>query len=232
MRELLIVLLQRAEDWVHGAGTSLAHRGQWLPTTSFASGLRPEQRALLGAAAEVYDLVGAAPEGRAVMRELGLDPDAAGLPSMDRLLTIDARASLAYVEGTGLPDTSARACEALDRAIHELAHGGPVTMATLARRMEIPEGTLNHKVNPNNSHHFLRPSQLLQLQQAAGAVGPLRVMATELGYGLYRTGPSLFDGDPLRVLAQMTMLSAAIFLAFYIAYKQGWVDPDVIAGRA
>ncbi|APW72710.1 MULTISPECIES: DUF1467 family protein [Sphingopyxis] len=37
---------------------------------------------------------------------------------------------------------------------------------------------------------------------------------------------------PLRVLAQMTMLSAAIFLAFYIAYKQGWVDPDVIAGRA
>ena len=85
MRELLIVLLQRAEDWVHGAGTSLVHRGQWLPTTSFASGLRPEQRALLGAAAEVYDLVGAAPEGRAVMHELGLDPDAAGLPSMERL---------------------------------------------------------------------------------------------------------------------------------------------------
>lgn len=66
----------------------------------------------------------------------------------------------------GLPDTSAHACEALDRAIHDLAHGGPVTMATLARRMEIPEGTLNHKVNPNNGHHFLRPSQLLQLQQA------------------------------------------------------------------
>ena len=85
MKELLIVLLQRAEDWAHCAGTSLVHRGSWLPTTSFASGVRPEQRALLGAAAEVYDLVGAAPEGRAVMRELGLDPDAAGLPSMDRL---------------------------------------------------------------------------------------------------------------------------------------------------
>ena len=87
MRELLIVLLQRAEDWVHGAGTSLVHRGQWLPTTSFASGLRPEQRALLGAAAEVYDLVGATPEGCVLMRELGLDPDAGcqALPTHEEL---------------------------------------------------------------------------------------------------------------------------------------------------
>lgn len=147
-------------------------------------------------------------------------------------MTIDARAALAYVESTGLPDTSASACEALDRAIHDLAHGGPVTMATLARRMEIPEGTLNHKVNPNNSHHFLRPSQLLQLQQAAGAVGPLRVMATELGYGLYRTGPSLFDGDPLRVLAQAVRACSDLHVQAADAYACAASDPAGMSRNA
>lgn len=97
MKELLIVLLQRAEDWAQQAGTSLAHRGSWLPTTSFASGLRPEQRALQAAAAEVYDLVGATPEGRDVMHEQGLDPDAAGLPSMGRLRECAAQPVVARV---------------------------------------------------------------------------------------------------------------------------------------
>ncbi len=102
MKELLIVLLQRAEDWAHQAGTSLVHRGQWLPTTSFASGLRPEQRALQAAAAEVYDLLGAVEEGRAVMHELGLDPDAAGLPSMERLRECAAQPVVAHrVGGVG-----------------------------------------------------------------------------------------------------------------------------------
>ena len=147
-------------------------------------------------------------------------------------VTIDARAALAYVEGTGLPDTSARACEALDRAIHELAHGGPVTMATLARRMEIPEGTLNHKVNPNNNHHFLRPAQLLQLQQAAGAVGPLRVMADELGYGLFRVGPSLYDGDPLRVLAQAVRACSDLHVQATDAYADAERDPAGMSRNA
>jgi len=37
---------------------------------------------------------------------------------------------------------------------------------------------------------------------------------------------------PLRIMVQMTVVTAAIFLLFYLAYLQGWVDPDVIAGRA
>lgn len=37
---------------------------------------------------------------------------------------------------------------------------------------------------------------------------------------------------PLRILLQMTAVSAVVFLAFYLAYHLGWVDPDVIAGRA
>lgn len=103
MKELLIVLLQRAEDWAHQAGTSLVHRGSWLPTTSFASGLRPEQRALQAAAAEVYDLLGAVEEGRAVMHELGLDPDAAGLPSLERLRECAAQPVVVHrVGGAGV----------------------------------------------------------------------------------------------------------------------------------
>src|SRR3546814_1413305 len=37
---------------------------------------------------------------------------------------------------------------------------------------------------------------------------------------------------PLRILLQMTIVSAIVFLAFYLAYHLGWVDPDVIAGRS
>src|SRR3546814_4461 len=38
--------------------------------------------------------------------------------------------------------------------------------------------------------------------------------------------------QPRRILLQMTIVSAVVFLAFAFAYRQGWVDPDVIAGRA
>ena len=37
---------------------------------------------------------------------------------------------------------------------------------------------------------------------------------------------------PLRIIFQMTVVTAAIFLLFYLAYLKGWVDPDVSAGRA
>lgn len=65
-------------------GSSLSERGNWLATV-FACGTRPEQRALLGAAAEVYDLVGALPEGREALLERGLDPDAARLVTIEHL---------------------------------------------------------------------------------------------------------------------------------------------------
>ena len=83
---LLLALLDIAETWAVRAGTSLRQRHRWGPVT-FAAGRRPEERALLSAAAEVYDLLGATPEGCVLMAELGLNPDAASaaLPTHESL---------------------------------------------------------------------------------------------------------------------------------------------------
>ncbi|ADV01282.1 hypothetical protein [Alicycliphilus denitrificans] len=80
----LLALLERAERWAAAAGTSLKHRGSWTPAT-FAAGRRHEERALLSVAAEVYDLVGATPEGCVLLAELGWNPEAGALPTHEGL---------------------------------------------------------------------------------------------------------------------------------------------------
>lgn len=37
---------------------------------------------------------------------------------------------------------------------------------------------------------------------------------------------------PGRILLQMTIATTLFFILFYIAYVQGWADPDVLSGRA
>ena len=54
--------------------------------SSFVLSRRPEERALLAAAAELYDLIGATPEGCVLMAELGLNPEAGALPTHDELV--------------------------------------------------------------------------------------------------------------------------------------------------
>lgn len=93
---LLLALLAAAERWAARAGTTLECRAHWTPAT-FAAGRRNEERALLSAAAEVYDLVGATPEGCVLLAELGLNPEAGALPSHEGLQAryADHRARLA-----------------------------------------------------------------------------------------------------------------------------------------
>ena len=81
---LMLALLDRAEGWANRAGNTLVRRNQWTPA-AFAVGRKPEERALLSAAAEVFDLIGATPEGCVLMSELGLSPEAGALPSHDAL---------------------------------------------------------------------------------------------------------------------------------------------------
>lgn len=81
---ILLQLLEKAERWAGAAGTSLKRRAHWSPS-SFVVSRRPEERALLAAAAEVYDLVGATPEGCVLMAELGLDPEAGAMPTHEQL---------------------------------------------------------------------------------------------------------------------------------------------------
>ena len=37
---------------------------------------------------------------------------------------------------------------------------------------------------------------------------------------------------PKRILAQMTISAAVCFVLYYIAYVNGWADPNVLSGRA
>lgn len=37
---------------------------------------------------------------------------------------------------------------------------------------------------------------------------------------------------PGRILIQMTIAAAVAFVIYYIAYVNGWADPDVLSGRA
>lgn len=81
---LMLALLDRAQCWATSAGTTLRRRHEWTPA-AFTTGRRPEDRALLAAAAEVFDLIGATPEGCVLLGELGLNPEAGALPSHDWL---------------------------------------------------------------------------------------------------------------------------------------------------
>lgn len=81
---IFLELLEKAERWAGAAGTSLRRRAHWSPS-SFVLSRRPEERAFLAAAAELYDLIGATPEGCVLMAELGLNPEAGALPTHDAL---------------------------------------------------------------------------------------------------------------------------------------------------
>lgn len=74
----MLQLLLMAERWAGAAGSTLRFR-KHLTATTFSVTRRPEERALLAAAVELHDLVGAMPEGAHVMRSLELDPDAGAL---------------------------------------------------------------------------------------------------------------------------------------------------------
>ena len=74
----ILQLLEMAESWAEGAGTTLRNRKAFTPVV-FTVTRRPEERALLAAAVELHDLVGATAEGQAVMKAMGLEPDAGAL---------------------------------------------------------------------------------------------------------------------------------------------------------
>lgn len=54
--------------------------------------------------------------------------------------------------------------------------------------------------------------------------------ATPLVKGQDHGAPATFR--PGRVLLQMTILATIGFVIYYVAYVNGWADPDVMTGRA
>lgn len=47
--------------------------------------------------------------------------------------------------------------------------------------------------------------------------------------GQDRGAPATFR--PGRILLQMTIVGTIAFIVYYLAYTQGWADPDVFTGR-
>lgn len=80
----VLQLLSMAERWAGAAGATLRDR-KVFSATVFSVTRRPEERALLAAAVELYDLIGASVPGAQLMRSMGLDPDAGALPGADDL---------------------------------------------------------------------------------------------------------------------------------------------------
>lgn len=86
MHEAVIFqLLEMAERWAGAAGTTLRSRAKFAPTV-FTVTRRPEERALLAAAVEVYDLIASVPQGVVVLRSVGLEPDAGAPLKEDELV--------------------------------------------------------------------------------------------------------------------------------------------------
>lgn len=77
------------------------------------------------------------------------------------------------------------------------AQNHPGGIAALAVRMGVNAGTLQHKLNPNNTTHHLTLSEAVRLQAVTGDVSVLRAMAHQLGYVPWRAVPDQADGDPV-----------------------------------
>ena len=54
--------------------------------------------------------------------------------------------------------------------------------------------------------------------------------ATPLVRGQEPGAPATFR--PGRILLQMTIAATVAFVLYYVAYVNGWADPDVLSGRS
>lgn len=93
---MLSMLLDMAERWANTARTSLVDRASVTPLV-FAAGRRPEERAALACAVELFDMLACQPCAQVLLRELGLP----GRPDVLPMAHAAAGASQPEAEGRG-----------------------------------------------------------------------------------------------------------------------------------
>lgn len=64
---------------------------------------------------------------------------------------------------------------------HQLVHGFPGGVAAVAEALQMPKGTLTHKLNPTNFTHHLTLREALLMQRATGSTVLLEAEAGFLG---------------------------------------------------
>jgi len=120
--------------------------------------------------------------------------------------TVSVPPSVAYVDGEAMPDM--RQGMSMDDATYKTVHGYPGGVAAVAARMGMPAGTLNHKVNPNNTTHYLHPRELLAIQHITGDVSILHAMAYSLGLTCTPAMPDQTGGDPVEAFMRLEVAKA------------------------
>lgn len=125
----------------------------------------------------------------------------------------------AYVDGEPFPDRPAPM--SIDDAVYRVVHGAPGGVQALAARMGIPAGTLNHKANPNNTTHHMKPQELVDAQLFGGKHDVLFAMAHALGYTCVTATPDQAEGDPVEANMHMTMAWCELVRAFADAVLKG-----------
>lgn len=88
-------------------------------------------------------------------------------------------------------------------AAFQISQAHPGGVATLALRMGINAGTLQNKLNPNNTTHHLTLKESVTLQVVANNASILHAMAAQLGYVCYRATPDQSGGDPVEAFMQL-----------------------------
>lgn len=110
-------------------------------------------------------------------------------------------------------------------AIWHTVHNYPGGAAALAARMGLPAGTLNHKANPNNHTHHMRPDELVALQHFSGDVAVLMAMASALGYTVTRATPDQSGGSPVAAMARFQVEVADLVRAVGEPVERMATDP-------
>lgn len=93
-------------------------------------------------------------------------------------------------------------------AAYLIAQRTPGGVAALAARMDVNAGTLQNKLNTNNSSHHLTLKESVSLQLAANDAAVLQAMAQQLGYTCHRAIPPQDGGDPVEAFMHVETAKA------------------------
>ena len=85
-----------------------------------------------------------------------------------------------YVAEGGEADS--QGWERIQSTIYKTVHEFPGGIEAVAKLMDIPKGTLSHKVNPNNTTHHLTLEESIKLQKITRNVALLHDYNAELGH--------------------------------------------------
>lgn len=106
-------------------------------------------------------------------------------------------------------------------AAFQISQAHPGGVANLAQRMGINPGTLQNKLNPNNTTHHLTLRESQTLQVVANNASILHASAAQLGFVCTRATPDQAGGDPVEAFMRLQSAHAEFCRAAADALEHG-----------